>query len=547
VTTTATGPRHARPAPQPADSEFTGTLGLFRLYLRRDRIVLPLWVLLLSVPLASVYVGSIESVYPTAAQRASFAASVAASPAQRALYGYIYNDSLGAAGIWKAGAFHALIAVAVILTVIRHTRAEEESGRAELLDSTAVGRYAALTAALLLVFGASVATGLIGIAGLLTTDVGPAGSLAFGLALVGSGLVFSAVAAVAAQLSTGARTARGIAFGVLGLAFALRAVGDAGSGTLSWFSPLGWSLQVRPYAGERWWVLLMHLATTIALTAAAYALLRRRDVGGGLIADRPGSPAASAALSGTLGLAWRLQRGTLLAWTIGLCLYGLLMGSIVTGIGDQLAGNDALKDIVNRMGGSVALADSFITISFSILAVMAAALAISAALRPYQEERSQRGEAVLAGSVGRTRWVASHLVFAIAGPAVAMLAAGVVAGLAYGGASGDVGGKLPAVVAVAAMQLPAIWMLPAVTVGLFGLVPRFTPVAWGVLVAFVALYLLGSIAGLPRWVIDLQPFAHAQRAPGEAFNAAPVLVLLLIDVVLIAVGLLAFRRRDMRC
>jgi len=103
------------------------------------------------------------------------------------------------------------------------------------------------------------------------------------------------------------------------------------------------------------------------------------------------------------------------------------------------------------------------------------------------------------------------------------------------------------VVAVAAMQLPAIWMLPAVTVGLFGLVPRFTPVAWGVLVAFVALYLLGSIAGLPRWVIDLQPFAHAQRAPGEAFNAAPVLVLLLIDVVLIAVGLLAFRRRDMRC
>ena len=546
MTTTLAGPRHSRPAPQRARSQFAGTLGLLRLYLRRDRIVLPLWVLLLSAPLSSVYIGSVESVYPTAAGRATLAASIMASPAQRALYGNVYNDSLGAVGIWKAGLFHTLIAVAVILTVIRHTRAEEESGRAELLDSTAVGRRAGLTAALLLVFGASVATGLIGTAGLLTTDVPAAGSLAFGLALAGSGLVFSAVAAVAAQLSTGARTARGIAFGALGLAFALRAVGDASSGVLSWFSPLGWSLQVRPYAGERWWVLLLHLATTIVLTAAAYLLLSRRDVGGGLIADRPGAPAASPTLSGAFGLAWRLQRATLLAWTIGLCLYGLLTGSVVHGIGDELGDNAAIRDIVNRLGGSRALEDSFITIAFSFLAVAAAALAISSALRLHQEEAAQRAETLLSGAVSRTRWAASHIVFALVGPAVAMLAAGVVTGLTYGIASADVGGKLRVVVAVAALQLPAIWVLTAVTVALFGLLPRFTPVAWGVLVGFVAVYLLGSIAGVSNWVIDLQPFTHAQRVPGEAFRAAPVIWLLLIDMVLLALGLLGFRRRDLR-
>jgi len=546
VTTTLAGPRHSRPAPQRARSQFAGTLGLLRLYLRRDRIVLPLWVLLLSLPLSSVYIGSVESVYPTAAGRATLVASIMASPAQRALYGNVYNDSLGAVGIWKAGLFHTLIAVAVILTVIRHTRAEEESGRAELLDSTAVGRRAGLTAALLLVFGASVATGLIGTAGLLTTDVPAAGSLAFGLALAGSGLVFSAVAAVAAQLSTGARTARGIAFGALGLAFALRAVGDASSGVLSWFSPLGWSLQVRPYAGERWWVLLLHLATTIVLTAAAYLLLSRRDVGGGLIADRPGAPAASPTLSGAFGLAWRLQRATLLAWTIGLCLYGLLTGSVVHGIGDELGDNAAIRDIVNRLGGSRALEDSFITIAFSFLAVAAAALAISSALRLHQEEVAQRAETLLSGAVSRTRWAASHIVFALVGPAVAMLAAGVVTGLTYGIASADVGGKLRVVVAVAALQLPAIWVLTAVTVALFGLLPRFTPVAWGVLVGFVAVYLLGSIAGVSNWVIDLQPFTHAQRVPGEAFRAAPVIWLLLIDMVLLALGLLGFRRRDLR-
>jgi ABC-2 type transport system permease protein len=284
-------------APAPVDhSSFTGTLRMLRLYLRRDRIVLPLWVLLLSTPLATVYIGGVEKVYPDQAARAGFAATIMASPAQRALYGNIYNDSLGATGIWKAGIFHLLIGVAVILTVIRHTRAEEETGRAELIGSTAVGRYAGLTAALILAFGASLATGAIGAAALLGTSVPQAGSLAFGAALACSGLVFTAVAAVTAQLSTSARFARAAAFGVLAAAFALRAAGDAGSAVLSWLSPLGWSLQVRPYAGDRWWVLLLHLATTVLLTKLAYRLLAGRDVGAGLIrATRPFSSNASAA------------------------------------------------------------------------------------------------------------------------------------------------------------------------------------------------------------------------------------------------------------
>ena len=107
---------------------------MLRLYVRRDRVSMPLWVLLLSLPLATVYVGSIAKIYPTETARAGFQASIMASPAQRALYGQIYSDNLGAVGIWKAGMFHTLIAVAVILTVIRHTRADEENGRTELVD-----------------------------------------------------------------------------------------------------------------------------------------------------------------------------------------------------------------------------------------------------------------------------------------------------------------------------------------------------------------------------------------------------------------------------
>ena len=282
------------------------------------------------------------------------------------------------------------------------------------------------------------------------------------------------------------------------------------------------------------------------LTVLAYQLLRRRDVGAGLIADRPGAPAASRSLSGAYGLAWRLHRGSLLAWTIGLSLYGGLIGSVVNAIGNQLGNNPTVRAIVNRLGGTLILESAFIAIAFTILAVAASAMAVSATLRLHQEETAQRGETILAEAIGRSRWALSHLTFAIAGSAAAILAAGLVTGLSYGMAVDDVRGKVRSVLAVAAMQLPAIWLLAAVTLALFGLLPRFTPVAWAVLVGLVAIYLLGSIDGFPHWLLDLVPYMHTQRIPGQPFRAAPVIWLLLIDSAFTGVGLAAFRRRDLR-
>jgi ABC-2 type transport system permease protein len=180
-----------------------------------------------------------------------------------------------------------------------------------------------------------------------------------------------------------------------------------------------------------------------------------------------------------------------------------------------------------------------------MMGMVAAAFAVSLTLRLHQEESGQRAETTLAGAVSRTRWLASHLVAALGGSAIGMLGAGVAAGLIYGAAAGDVGGKLAVVVGSAAVQLPAVWLLSAVTVAVFGVAPRFTPVAWGVLVAFVALYLIGSLAGFPQWVLDLEPFAHTPRVGGGDFTAVPLLWLLAIDAALILLGAMAFRRRDL--
>ncbi|MEV6280314.1 ABC transporter permease [Nocardia sp. NPDC051832] len=525
-------------------SDFTGTTKLLRLFLRRDRIVLPLWVLLLGF-MPAIQVLSVKGLYKTQADLDQYAASLAKSPALAAMYGPVFDSTLGSVGTWKAGAMYTMIAIATILTVIRHTRVEEETGRAELVGATAIGRNAGLTAALIMTFGGTLIAGILCAASLYGADLPAAGSIAWGAALAGSGLAWAAVAAVAAQVSTGARVARGVAFGALGAAFALRAVGDAGNGVLSWFSPIGWSLQIRPYAQERWWVLLPLLAMVVLGTVAAYSLLRNRDTGSGLIAERPGPAGAAPALSGPFGLAWRLQRGTLLGWGVGFALYGMLIGGAVNSVGDMLNENSTVRELIERMGGSSALENSFVSYAITMLAAAAAAYSISAALRLHDEEATSRVEATLSGAVGRSRYALSHIGFALLGPAVLLLVAGAAIGIVWGASTGEMS-KLPESLGAAAVQVPAVWVVTGSTVAIYGFAPRFTPVAWGVLSGMIVLFLVGSLDGLPQWMVDLVPFIHPPKLPGAPFQAEPLPWLLGIAAALVAAGIIAFRRRDLR-
>lgn len=525
--------------------DFAGTGQLLRLYLRRDRIVLPLWTLLIGL-MPAFQVVSIKDLYDNQAALDGFARTTADSPALIAMYGPVFSSALGSIGTWKAGAMYTMIAIATVLTVIRHTRVEEETGRAELVGATSIGRYAGLTATVIMTYAGAVLAGVVCALSLYGTDLPLGGSVAFGSALAASGIAWAAVAAVAAQVSAGARVARGVAFGALGAAFALRAVGDAGNGVLSWFSPIGWSLQIRPYAEERWWVLLLFAALTVLATAGAYALLGNRDVGSGLIAERAGPSTAATVLSGPFGLAWRLQRGTLLAWTIGFALYGLLIGGAVDSVGDMLDGSASIRDMVTRMGGSQQLQQSFITYAITMLAAAASAYSISAALRLHDEETSARVEATLSGAVGRVRYALSHIGFALLGPAAALLVSGVAIGIVYGGTGGDLGTKLGQSLAAAAVQVPAVWVVTGIAVALYGVAPRFAPVAWGVLSAMVVIFFVGSLDGLPHWMLDLVPFVHPPKVPGAEFQAQPLLWLLALAAALLAVGITAFRRRDLR-
>jgi ABC-2 type transport system permease protein len=521
----------------------TGTGKLIRLILRRDRILLPLWVLIIGL-LPSVYISSFEGLFPTDQERIQYAQVSADNAGFVALYGLLHGDSFAVLTNWRAGFVPVMIGLFALLTVIRHTRTDEEAGRTELIGATVVGRQAQLAAALITTAVASLVLGLITFAVMAGPSGSVSGSLAFGAEFAASGWIFAAAAAITTQLTSSARTARSIAIVALGAAYALRvggdisALGNGGLSWLSWVSPLGWVTHIFPYGPVNWWPVVLSVLFCGAAVSVAVVLLGRRDLGSGLVAARLGRAAAAPSLRSPLALAWRLHRGLMAGWTLGLALLGLIFGGVGGSVVDLAEGNEGLTDIFARLGGSTELVDSYFAGTAGIVGLIAACYAVQATLRLRDEEQTGHAEAILATAVSRYAWAGSHLLFSLIGPALALFAEGLVAGLVY--TDGD-----PAdILAGTMLQLPAVWVLAAVAVLLFGLLPRWSLVAWAAPAICLLVLLVGETLRLDQWLLDVSPFTHVPRLPGGDVTVTPLVTLTGVAVILTAVGLSGLRRRN---
>lgn len=526
-----------------------GTGALIRLNLRRDRVILPAWLVALVFTLY-VSVASTAQLYPTAASRQQAAAAIGKTPAVLALYGPATDlGTLGGLATWKPAMILAVLAALMsMFLVVRHTRADEEAGRLELLSAGVVGRYAALTAALVVAFATNAVLAVLMAVSLLGQPVPVSGVVALSLGLGGVGCVFAAIAAVAAQLTENSRTANGITASALAVAFLLRAAGDAsgasGPAWLSWLSPLGWTLKVRPFGDLHWWPLLLSVGLAALATLGAYTLAGRRDLAAGLLPPRLGPASAGPLLRSAPALAWRLHRGSLLGWAVGFAVLGGVMGSIASTIGDALGDNAALRDFLARLGGTQIMVDAYVATSMGIAALVASAFAVQATLRLRAEEAAQRVEPLLATRLGRVPWALSHFVIAVLGPAVLLAVSGIAAGLAHGSRVGDIRGQFWRVFGGALVQLPAVWVVAGLTLAVFGLLPRYATLGWAALVLFLLIGELGPTLELDQRLQDISPFVHVPRLPVADLTLVPLLALTLVAVVLSAAGLVGLRRRD---
>lgn len=523
-----------------------GTGTLIRLILRRDRISLLIWVIgfaLLVIGVAS----SVPVTYHTALARQAVEVETAGNPTELILLGPVFNSSIGGILAWRVRGWGAIgIGLAGLLTIIRHTRVEEESGRRELLGSTVVGRNASLTAALLVTFGASLVLAALTAGGLIGLGLPAAGSIALGLSIAAYGWIFAAIAAVFAQVTQSAGVARGWVGSLLALLYLLRAVGDTGGPSwVSWISPFGWVESVRPYAHERWWPFAFVLGLVLVLIVAAYALAARRDMGAGLLQERLGPAKASSGLRSPLALAWRLHRGTLLAWTIGAAGFGVALGGVAQSASNQINASSQLHTLIARMGGNGSPVDGFFALLIYLLAQVVAGYAISATLRLRSEEVAMRTDPVLTLPVSRTRWASSHLIIVAIGPAVVLAVLGLSMGLIYGLSIGNVGNALPSLLAATMVRLPAIWVLAGIAAALYGLLPRFAASAsWVVLAVLLLLELAAELQLVSSSMLNISPFAVTPGLPVAAWTVAPLIWLVGIAAVLTGIGLVSFRHRD---
>jgi ABC-2 type transport system permease protein len=382
------------------------------------------------------------------------------------------------------------------------------------------------------------------------TGLGPAGSAALALGIGCCGLAFTGITAVAAQLSSTARGARGIALGVLAVAFMLRGVGDSagasGPSWLSWLSPLAWVQLARPFAGIRWWVLVLPLAVAAAGTGLAFYIADRRDLGAGLLPGRPGRRTASVFLREPFGLAWRLQRAALAGWITGYVFLFAVRGAAAQGVAQLFGTSSALEREFTRIGGQAAITNAYLAALMLLAALVAAGYAVSVILRLRAEETDDRAELVLATATGRIRWALSHIVIAVAGSALLLALAGLAAGLGYGLRIGSAGHWAATMTGAGLAQLPPVLVLAAVAIAAFGRWPRAcVPAAWSALGLVVVIDLFGQILQLSHWILDLSPFTHTPRLPGGVVSATPLLWLCAIALAATLAGLAGLRRRDL--
>lgn len=520
---------------------------LSRFIIRRDRIRLPIWLLsitLITIVTANAFTG----LYGSELERLAVAETMR-NPAMTAMVGQGYgldNYTAGAMMSHQMLLFTAIaVAIMSILLVTRHTRADEEEGRIELIRSFPVGRLSNLSATVIVLFSANVLLALLvgfGLFALGIESIDLQGSLLYGAALGATGIFFTAVTALFAQASGNSRGTIGLSFTVLMVAYLIRAIGDVSNEAFSWISPLGWILGTEVYVNNYWWPIFLTVGAAFVLVGMALYLNVIRDLDAGLIPAKPGRKHASRFLKSPIGLPFRLQRTAIIAWAVGMLLLGLSYGSVLGDLETFLESSEMIKEMLQSVEGFT-LTEQYITMLMSVIAMICTVPALMLMLKLKGEEKKIHIEHIISRAISRTNVMGSYLFLSVFFGFVMLFVA--VIGL-WSAASGVMDDPISFVMTfqAAMVYLPAMWIMIGVAVLLIGLFPALTSFTWLYLgYSFFVVY-LGAMLQFPEWMSKLSPFGHTPKLPVEDFDLLKVFTLTGIAVVLMVSGFIGYNKRD---
>lgn len=531
-------------------SSLTGLGAVLRLMARRDRIRAPAWIV--GIAFFTAYcttevaaLGADDDPVSLADSSVLFAGSMG-----RLMTGPALGlDAPSSARFFAAGYVlftYILIALMALFTVIRHTRADEQAGRTELVRSNVVGRHAQLTAALILTAAITAvsAAGVLGVG--LARGYPATGSLLIAVSAAAVALFFAGFAALSSQLVESSRSASGIAGAALAAAYALRMIGDAaesGGSPPSWLSPLGWAQQTGPYVFDRWWPLALLAGFAVVFLVAGYRLSSLRDVGRAIIPGRPGHATGGPALGTPLGLALRLLRGGFIAWGLSLVVAALTFGAYSASIAESA---DSLPDELTKVLSSGDLVNSYLAFMVVFFAIFIAASAANALGQLRGDELRGRTELLLSTGTGRSHHLRAQLVIIATATILSCLIIGAATGVgAYISDPGGGTSPITELLTAGAHQVPAVLAVVGIIVAFFGWLPKYAAAAGWTVIGFGGFVTaFGELLDLPAALRNLNIFGHLASYPVESIDWLPVTWLLLLAAAGIIAGFIGWNRRE---
>lgn len=533
----------------------TNTGPLLRFIMRLDRIKGSIWLYgtILFVP---YILFAYNTVFADPEQLKSILGMMA-NPAMAIFTGPGYGlsvesaDSPEAIELVFAGVYWGYLLILVALMnqflVTRHTRAEEQSGRAELLRADVVGSNAPLTATLIWALINNVILAVAISIAFMAFGSDVTGSLIVGTGTGLFGLFFAALTAVIAQVTTFSSAASGITGAILGISFIVRGLGDmmapAGQhGTwLSWLSPFAWVQQTRVFYDDRWWPMLICLGGAILLVVLAYALQARRDIGSGLWATKTGRTAARGWLANIPMATFAIQRGRIFWWTFGMLLAALMYGSFTPAMVDAFGSLPPV--IANLMGGSSGAVGGYVTLSITMYQIMLAVMAVMLVGNLVNEEREGRLEPLLATATSPARWLTWNLFWVVLTTAVLAGVLGGAAG-AFGEASDKTGDWLVDGTLGGLVVVPSLLIVIGVALALYAFIPRLFALAWIPVVYGGITRMFGPLLNLPDWAMQLSPFNATPQYPSDPIEATPLIIQSVIGLGLSAAAVWGIGKRN---
>jgi ABC-2 type transport system permease protein len=490
-----------------------------------------------------------NSLFPNSATRVSTLASFTSNGALRALYGYPYDISSPTGWLaWRAMGFVVIVMAAwAAFVTIGALRGEEEAGRAELALSQPQSRRTWFAAALVAVMLETLIIGITSVVGLTLICVTNGlmsflDTLAIGLQLTAPAFMFVAVGALISQLVGTARGARIAAAVVLLVALLLRTAADAGRGIpwLRWCTPLGWFEELHPPIVPSPWALIAIVASTLALVALSLRMLRKRDIGRGLLPQRDARRPRRILLGSPWQAALRDGLPQTSFWVVGVVLTLMLMGSLTKTLLDLVNSNSAFSNVVGRHFAI----NAYIAGIFSLVQLAVALFVVTAIVGARREEASGRLELLIAEPMSRIRWLLSRAALASIGAVV--LAA--LSALSFWVGALITGQAVSAdpLFEAAANCLPLIVLATGFAVALLAIAPRAVAFVYAPVGLAYLWEALGTAFQAPHWTLNLSPFHWLAAVPPQDFAAIPVATLTGIGVVLLVAGCRIFRGRDLQ-